>query len=302
MAMKKSKQGGNAKSSPTWIWFAVALAIGYGFWRFQSKRPPSLAAEPPAGETSRESPGIEILPDKAASPEPKAKAMSVVDVERLGLKGLELKGNGPLNIRLNLTSEKKWCRGGDLDTIRFATLNPKVKDLLVSLEPLTEGEDGPDPVPVSLDDLMKGTSVSFKLDRPKRPESYGLYICSNFKRQSQARCKAVKLQTHEEMATVLAQNPQTKGKIDYIFYFQHFIVHNRGLDSHRSDLFSQGFEKYLKGYFDKQKLDKRAVQKAWSTTQKLKSNQAVFKNEVIQLSLPYNDPRCFEAARMPPKK
>lgn len=210
----------------------------------------------------------------------------------LGLKSLPLKNQGDtVTIPLSFVPEKVWCQGGDLDTMKYASKNDRAKDFIITLEGIDRGGKNPF-VRTSLDDLYKGGSFSFTIPRPKEATAYGLYICTDSRKENS--CQRKSMQTHARLSEQLAENPDKTRAEDRIFFFQNLVIDGKTVEAYRTDDFSNEFQKSISGHLNRKGLSASEVQTAWKTNSILKSAPVDIRKDRIVLSLPYNDPRCVK--------
>lgn len=295
MAAKGRKSGGPGKLKTEQILIVgAALVIGYLVLRTGSKKA-SLKSSAPEAVAPDETPQVAIIK------QPKAYDSNAdkVDVARararfaarnvLGLKSLELKEkDGLLEIPFVFTPRKVWCQGGDLDTMKYAATNVAANEILISLEP-SDGGKG-DFVRTSVADLYKGVEHTFQV-KAGGSQSFGLYICSDSKNAKSCKNKAVK--SHADISKEAA-NAKDSEKNDYVFFFQHVVFDKNSLEVYRANDISESFKKSVAEYLTTQKdIDPSEFEKAWKVSKVMRSASADVQEGRLQLSLPYNDPRCM---------
>ncbi len=301
MARKRStKSGKKNQKVPMEMILLGVLGLGIVAVLFQSKRQEhqQMAAEtPPVAESKGNQ--VQVL----------ATNQPVVDVRKyqeelnreraqharareLGLKSMPLKDKGDtITIPLAFVPEKVWCQGGDLDTMKYASRNDRAKEFIITLEGIDRGGKHPF-VRTSLEELYKGVNYSFTIPRPKEATAYGLYICSDSRKENS--CQRKSMMSHAKLSEQLAENPDKTRAEDRVFYFQNLVIDGKSVESYRTDDFSNEFQKSISGHLLKKGLSASEVQAAWKTNSTLKSAPVEIRKDKIVLSLPYNDPRCIQ--------
>lgn len=299
MKSKNGKSGGSGRIKPKPILIAGSvLVLGYLALKTQStKEAPTLptkeAVQTPQNliiETPREPKAYDT---EAYTKEVKRVRAQAAARTLLGLKTLELKEeNGLLTIPFRFTPRKLWCQGGDLDMMKYASNNITANEILISLEPTSGGKG--DYVRTSVAALYNGLEGSFKLNAGSK-QSYGLYICSDDKKGTSCKGKAVASAAGMTEELAKAGNSPKKS---YIFYFQHVVLDKRGLETYKSDDPTDEFKKSIGTYLNKQKdLDSSEFEAAWKVSKVIRSTPSDVYDGRLQLSLPYGDTRCMRSDR-----
>lgn len=213
-------------------------------------------------------------------------------IRELGLKSMPLKTQGDtVSIPLVFEPTKVWCQGGDLDTMKYASKNDRAKDFLISLEGLGRGGKNPF-VRTSLEELYKGATYTFTIPKPKQATAYGLYICTDSRKENT--CQRKSMETHAKLSERLAENPDKVRAEDRVFYFQNLVIDGKNVEAYRTDDLSNGFQRSITGHLSKKGLSASEVQTALKTNSTIKSSPLDIRKGKIVLSLPYNDPRCIQ--------
>lgn len=302
MAAKGRKSDGSRKT----IKFKQAviagsvLVLGLTAVNYRSKKVASktVATEAPpiANASSYYEPPKESKPydSKAHKAQVARKRAQYAARALLGLKSLELKEvDGLLRIPFRFTPHKVWCQGGDLDTMKYASKDLSANEILISLEPNGSGKG--DFLRTSVAALYNGVEHTFKLQPGSSPQIYGLYICSDSKQGKS--CKNKSLKSHAEISNDVS-NANGSSKNNYIFYFQPVVFDKNSLEVYKSDDASDAFKDSIEAYLEKQKgIDSSELKAAWKVSKVIRSSSPEVQGGRLQLSLPYNDPRCMGRGR-----
>lgn len=298
-----SSSGGSNKKKLALLGLAIAGGL---FYLFQDETP---APETPPAMPAREAPPPqqfnipkppEIISDNTPTQGP-------VDMEKfrkrayankeLGVKKLKLGlNNGVMKIPLKFHPHKRWCQGGDLDTIKFLRPDPNADEFLVTIESITGKQRG-DKMRVSAKKLLEGFDRDFSIPIRKDTESLGLYICRDKGKTNTCRSKVVT--THADITESIADKKTTNEALnkDYVLYFQNFIVKDGELLTYSNDDVRPEtiikLRKHLTGEYGVETPDFNA---AYEINKVLRSVSAKIENGTIKLNLPYNDPRCTPGA------
>ena len=302
----KGGKGDDSKSkSKLYIIVSVVSTLLYFLFMNSPTPLPPRKVEAPAKAT-REivKPADIVIQDQTApSPSPmnlqKARSGGLRDLV-YGVKGIELKEeNGVVKIPFSFRSKKQWCLGGDLDTISLVVPDENLDELIVSIETLTSKQRG-DKAKVSLHKLVDGFDKTFQLSIRNKTESLGLFICRDSAGTNS--CRGKELKSHKEISNSIANNetaPEALKK-DYIFYYQNFIVKDGQLYTYKNENTNIGELKKLKEHLQST-YDLKAQDFDESTrfNNVMRSIPAQIKGNKIELTLPYNDPRCLPGGGIP---
>jgi hypothetical protein len=277
----------------------LALAIVFVLFRGKASEPTRMAAEAPPLQESGKAQHVEVLSNsqppvdvRKYQAELNRERASFAQARELGLNTMPLKNRGDtVTIPVAFVPEKVWCQGGDLDTMKYASKNDRAKDFLITLEGIDRGGKNPF-VRVSLDQLYKGANFNFTIPRPKEATAYGLFICTDSRKENS--CQRKSMQTHAQLSEQLAENPEKTRAEDRVFFFQNLVIDGRTVETYRTDNFSQDFQRSISGHLTKKGLSASEIQTAWKTNSTLKSAPVQMRKDRIVLSLPYNDPRCLQ--------
>ena len=215
-----------------------------------------------------------------------------------GVQGIDLhEENGMIKIPFSFRSKKQWCRGGDLDTISLVIPNENSEELLVTLETLTSKQNG-DRAIVSLHKLVDGFDRTFQIAIRNKTESLGLFICRDSKGTKS--CRGKELKSHKEISNSIADNttaPEAKKK-DYIFYYQNFIVKDGRLYTYKNENTSPEKLKNLSEHLETNyKMKPTDFDASTTYNNVMRSVPAKIIENKIELTLPYNDPRCLPGSK-----
>lgn len=292
---RKPNSSMNVKGKHIIIVGAV-IVLGIIVFKKRSKKILTDPAATQAIRSSEEAPLQELSQEEPKSYDPKAYKAEVARMRAkyasramLGLKSMDLKEkDGLLQIPFRFIPQKIWCQAGDLDTMKRLSKDPSANEFLISLEPSGGGKG--DFLRTSVLALYKGIEHTFKL-KPSSSHSYGLYICLDGGKGTS--CKDKPLKTHSAISAEVA-NAKDTAKTDYIFYYQHVIFDKNSLEVYKSEDASDDFKKSIASYLKEQKdIDSAEFQAAWNVSKITGSSSADVQGERLQLSLPYNDPRCM---------
>jgi hypothetical protein len=276
----------------------LGLAIAAVLFRGRSSDEMQMAAEaPPAVEGK--STQVQVLANnqpmvdvRKYQEELNRERAQFARARELGLKSLPLKNQGEtLTIPLSFVPEKVWCQGGDLDTMKYSAKNDRAKDFIITLEGINRGGKNPF-IRTSLEELYKGVNTSFTIPKPKEATAYGLYICSDSRKENS--CQQKTMQSHAKLSEQLAENPAKAKTDDRIFFFQNLVIDGRSIEAYRTDDFSQEFQRSISNHLVRKGLSASEVQAAWKANSTLKSAPVDIRKDRIVLRLPYNDPRCIQ--------
>ena len=304
MNQKRKNEDKKSKGAIKPEYFLVAIAIsGIGYYALRKsagQQNMSAVPVPGAASLSKTRP-VEIIStiqtpadNNRAQLEMTEKRAQLGMIRMLGLKTLEFKNQGEtISIPLSFIPKKIWCQAGDLDTLKHVAKNRSDKEFVISLEAIGRAQDKNPFVRVSLNELYQGADFTFTMPRPKDPVPYGLYICSDFKKQNA--CQHKSAESHAEISAELGKKSDNPLTIDNIFYFQQIIVSNKKAEAYRSNDYSDSFKKSMReSLVNKQGITPADFKTAWEMNSTMKSTPADVKEGKIILSLPYNDPRCTE--------
>lgn len=287
-----------------WLSLGVLILAAYWFYRKQPEaEAPRLAASAPRSPAVHESSRpIETLPPEEA---PRVQSEEDITALRarastdfdLGLQTLKLvEQDGKLRIPVTFVAEKKWCQGGDLDTINYLRPDPESKEFLISLETLVGRRRG-DKARVSSKELFAGFSKTLEIPINSSTEVVGLYLCRDQKNSGSCRDKDLK--THEQINDAIADSATMEAARagDYQLYFQTFIIKdsvlmvydNKNVSQQRADT----MRRHLNEGYGVPIPDFNA---AWNVNKVLRSLPAQIEGNKITLTMPYNDPRCTVGA------
>jgi hypothetical protein len=290
----------NQKASKEYAILGILiLAIVVVLFRGKGSEPTRMAAEAPLAMESGKRQEVQVLSNNQPTvdilkyqEELNRERARFAQARELGLKALPLKNRGDkVTIPISFVPEKVWCQGGDLDTMKYASRNDRAKDFLITLEGIDRGGKNPF-VRVSLDELYKGANFNFTIPKPKEATAYGLYICTDSRKENS--CQRKSMQTHSKLSEQLAENPDKTRAEDRVFFFQNLVIDGRSVETYRTDDFSHDFQKSVSGHLTKKGLSASEIQTAWKTNSTLKSAPVDIRKNRIVLSLPYNDPRCLQ--------
>ncbi|HET9238490.1 MAG TPA: hypothetical protein VFO10_14615 [Oligoflexus sp.] len=276
----------------------VGVVAAFFVYRSHGTEPTHMAAEAPV-HSSEKGTQVQVLASNQPTVDVK-KYQEDLNRERaqfarareLGLKSLPLKNQGDtITIPLSFVPEKVWCQGGDLDTMKYASRNEQAKDFIITLEGIDRGGKNPF-MRTSLDELQKGLNASFTIPRPKEATSYGVYICSDSRKDNS--CQRKGMLSHAKLSEQLAENPERARGEDRVFFFQNLVIDGKTVEAYRTDDLSNEFQRTITGHLTKKGLSASDVQKAIKTNLTLKSAPADIRKDRIVFSLPYNDPRCIQ--------
>lgn len=289
----------NQKIPTEYILLGV-LALGIAFYIYRSK---GTEATHMAAEATLQQPGkgnqVQVLTSNQP-PVDVRKYQEDLNRERaqfarareLGLKSLPLKNQGDtITIPLSFVPEKVWCQGGDLDTMKYASRNEYAKDFIITLEGIDGGGKNPF-IRTSLNELQKGVNASFTIPRPKEATAYGVYICSDSRKDNS--CQRKSMMGHAKLSEQLAENPEKARSEDRVFFFQNLVIDGKSIEAYRTDDLSNEFQRTITDHLTNKGLSASKVQAAVKTNLILKSAPADIRKDRIILSLPYNDPRCVQ--------
>ncbi len=211
----------------------------------------------------------------------------------IGLKSLDLtKIGNKLSIPIKLIPDKRWCMAGDIDTMKAAVGDVAKDNILVSLEPEDGGKG--DSFRTNVLSLYKASEHTFKIDYTgKRERSFGLHICSDYKNGKS--CLSKKIKTHDKISDERAASggkrttnlPETK------FFFQHVVIAGDRMLSYGTNNFSEKFKSNVAKYFAKNTaLPADELKAALKTASISRSVPLEVTQKLIEVHLPYNDPRC----------
>lgn len=275
--------------------FVALLGLVALVMKVRSKK---MAAHPPARAADATTDSIQLLPQAATEVETKssqaelnkARARLAMN-EAIGLKSLPLTDkDGLLEIPFRLKPQKLWCRGGDIDTMKYASNDPSSDQILITLEPLNGGKG--DFLRTSVVKLYKGFDHVFKVKKNADSRSYAVYLCSDSAKATS--CKGKTLRSHAVVSDESAAAGAKAKKKDYIFYFQHLLLEDKSLVSYRMDDFSNGYRRLVGDFLKNQKgLNPSEVQEAWKTASLTRSLPPDVQGGRVSLALSYNDPRCM---------
>lgn len=301
----KTDRSRSSSGSPKKKAYVFATLAAIGVLYFLTLDPNTIndtkmTAKPPteaAPSAKAPSTPVEVLPEVSEpkqSPETLRRLRDRAFNDReLGIKGLKVAVNdGVLTIPLNFTAEKQWCRGGDLDTVKFMTQDMMKDDFLISIESLT-GKTRGDRIRVSANTLYSGVARDFKIPLKNNPESLGLFICKDAEKKNT--CRGKELKSHGELSNLFASS-KTKDAAaakDFQIYFQNFVVKDGELLTYDNSNITQEHTGKLKGQLSKEyNLSGKDFNAALEINKVLRSVPAKIEGKTIMLSLPYNDPRC----------
>lgn len=279
----------------------VAVVLGVIALKMPSKKVSSKVEPREIARPSEASPIQEIPEGESKAYDSKAYKDEITQMRAqfaartmLGLKSLDLKEeSGLVRIPFQLIPSKVWCQGGDLDTMKYASRDLGANEILISLEPSSGGKG--DSLRTSVAALYKGIEHTFKLQPGNGTQSYGLYICSDSKNGTSCKDKIVK--THAEISKE-ASLANDAAKKDYLFYYQHVLLARNNLEVYRSDDTSDEFKKSIETYLNEQKdISSSEIQTAWKIASVMRSTSPDVKDDRLQLTLPYNDPRCMDPGK-----
>lgn len=296
---RTSSRTQNQKIPKEYILIGV-LGLGAAFFIYRSRgtEPTHMAAEAPV-QPSAKGNQVQVLANNQPPVDVK-KYQEDLNRERaqfarareLGLKTLPLKNQGDtITIPLSFVPEKVWCQGGDLDTMKYASRNEHAKDFIITLEGIDRGGKNPF-LRTSLDELQKGVNASFTIPRPKEATAFGVYICTDTRKDNS--CQRKSMLSHAKLSEQLAENPDKARGEDRVFFFQNLVIDGKSVEAYRTDDLSNEFQKTITGHLTKKGLSASEVQKAIKTNLTLKSAPPDIRKDRIVMSLPYNDPRCVQ--------
>jgi hypothetical protein len=297
---RKSPSRRKNQKIPTEYILLGVLALGIAFYIYRSKgtEATQMAAEAPVHQPGKAN-QVQLLTSNQP-PVDVRKYQEDLNRERaqfarareLGLKSLPLKNQGDtITIPLSFVPEKVWCQGGDLDTMKYASRNEYAKDFIITLEGIDRGGKNPF-LRTSLDELQKGVNASFTIPRPKEANAYGVYICTDTRKDNS--CQRKSMLSHAKLSEQLAENPEKARGEDRVFFFQNLVIDGKSVEAYRTDDLSSEFQKTITGHLTKKGLSASEVQNAIKTNLTLKSAPADIRKNRIVMSLPYNDPRCIQ--------
>lgn len=313
---RKNKGSGRSSSgSGRKLLFIIGLAMAGAYWYLQGDEipapPPAMTAKPAVPEV-REEPVTKPIEYVTESTTPKVQ--SEEDVRNLrarasqdfefGLQNLKLKMiNGAYQIPLVFRAEKRWCQGGDLDTIDYLRPKPDAPEFLVTIETLVGRKNG-DKMRISSKGLFAGFEKTFSVTLRNPSEVLGLFICRD--QANAGSCRDKTLKTHDEISNAIADSAtmdEARAQ-DYQLYFQSFFIKDGMLMSYNNTNITSKRGEALKSHLNSQYgMPIPDFNAAWNVNKVLRSVPAKIEENKIFLTLPYNDPRCSPGAPSfePPK-
>jgi len=197
---------------------------------------------------------------------------------------------GRMTIPFVFKTERKWCTPGDLDTILKTVKNKSSKELLVTLENISD-KTVHGKFRMSVNDLIKGNNLAFITAASSHTESLGLFICRDTNRSGS--CQSKEIMSQDEISRQLAANRQASSKKDYVYYFQNVLLSNGKLQIYRSAnaeiSMAPGLQDFLESTYNLKEVD---FQRATQLNSTIRSVPAMIIDKRILLTLPYNDPSC----------
>ncbi|MDQ3230196.1 MAG: hypothetical protein M3Q07_00100, partial [Pseudobdellovibrionaceae bacterium] len=240
---RPAKTGSRKQKISTEYLLLGVLMIGIAFVILRGKNTTiSMQAETPPAVEGQVNP-VQVLPSHQ-SPVDVRKYQDELNQQRaqfaqarsLGLKSMPLKNQGDtVTIPLVFAPNKVWCQGGDLDTMRYGAKSDTNKEFLITLEAIGRGGKNPF-VRTSLKELQKGVSYSFTIPKPKDTTAYGVYICTDGRKENS--CQRKGIETHSQASTELAEDPNKARSEDRVFFFQNLVIDSKKVEAYRTDDFS----------------------------------------------------------------
>ena len=307
--LRRQKQSSGQKSESSSLGkqalVVIGLALAFAFWRQSGSEPPlqTMAARD-AAQKAVVAPSprpLEIPISEAPKPQSEVsiqrlRAQTLLNRE-LGIERLKLNlVDGVIKIPFVFKAQKQWCRGGDLDTVKFLRPEPNALEFLVVIEALTGKQRG-DRKRVSAEMLFQGFEKTFDVTVRNPSESFGLYICRDLRKTNSCRGKV--LETHQDIANKLADNKTSAEALtqDYQLYFQNFVIKDGELITYdNTDIGKDRTDKLMKQLKTAYGIEVPDFLAAWEVTKILRSVPAKIEDNKISLILPYNDPRCTPGA------
>lgn len=207
------------------------------------------------------------------------------------VKSLPTKNLGDrLSVNVRTTLDPVWCRSGDFDLIKSVVKDATKKDYAVTIEAL-DGSSLQQGVNLSFADISRSVAVRVTLPQVKEPRAVGLYFCHDSSGKRSCRDKAL-LPADIWKASVDKMPAKMKDKI---IYFQYLILDQSGLQLLPSqDWSASRFATMQKTLKDSLGASSRDVEKARKMIAHLQPMPARLNGEVLEIPLPYNDPRCTQ--------
>ena len=210
----------------------------------------------------------------------------------VGLQRLAGEASGDkLFLNFVFRAKKQWCRGGDLDTMKYAVDSVTNPDILISVESL-EGRSR-DTLYTSVFKLMEGLTHRFSVKRSESEKSYGLFICLDLAKVKSCRKKIVLAQNKMSEQILIDRGTPNYVPKDYLFYFQHLVVDKGAFQTYDSDDFTPKFQNLAQTVLEeKYGIGADKFKTAWNISKVTRSVPAKIEGKSLVLELPINDSRC----------
>lgn len=207
------------------------------------------------------------------------------------VKALPAKAHGNrLTISVKTALEAVWCKSGDFDLIKSVVKDAAKKDFAITLEAL-DGSSLQQGVNLSFADISRGTAVRMTLPKVKEARAVGLYLCSDPGNKRSCRERAP---LPADIWTTAVDKMPAKVK-DKIIYFQYLILDSSGVQLLPSQDWSAArFATMQKTLKDDLGASAREFEKARKLIAHLQPMPARLSGEILEIPLPYNDPRCAQ--------
>lgn len=208
-----------------------------------------------------------------------------------GLKEIPVTKRGKdLKLMIRTKAEAQWCRTGDFDLLKSLVDDSNKKIFLLSVEALYPGnEKVVSSQSLSLLEILKGKPIDFVIPLETKARDYGIYLCLDSKHSKE--CSSKSVLAGNQWDAVVADGKSS----DKVLYFQSFSTRaDKAYLIPSSDWGDAAISTLVNDLKPTMEDSSRSLNILATMMKRLGSLGAIPAAPVLEIPLPYRDPRCGE--------